>query len=105
MLLIPRATEKSYSEQTKQTYVFVVPANASKQAISKAVAEQYQVTPLSVRTLTRKGKATRFSRGKHAYPGTTYRQDKKYAYVTLKAGDKIRIFDEETDKISSKEKK
>jgi len=45
---------------------------------------------------TRKGKATRFSKGKHAYPGTTYRRDRKYAYVTLAEGNKIRVFDEET---------
>lgn len=87
----PRATEKSYSEQAKRTYVFGVKRNASKQVIAKAVEEEYKVTVTSVRVLTRKGKKTRFSRGKHAYPGVTYRQDKKYAYVTLKEGDKIRV--------------
>jgi ribosomal protein L23 len=91
----PRATEKSYAEQTKNTYVFSVPANASKQSIKKAVEEEYKVTAISVRVLTRKGKATKFSRGKRAYPGTTFRQDKKYAYVTLKDGDKIKVFEEE----------
>lgn len=95
MLLIPRATEKAYSEQTKQTYIFIVPKNASKQAISKAVSEQFKVTVEDVRTLVRDGKKTRFSRGKHAYPGTTYKQDRKFAYVTLKKGDSIRIFEEE----------
>ena len=94
MLVTPRATEKTYRAQTQNTYVFNVPANASKQAVARAVAEQFGVTVTSVRILIRKGKATRFSRGKHAYPGTTYRQDKKLAYVTLKDGDKIRVFDE-----------
>ena len=89
------ATEKAYHEQTKRTYMFVVPADASKQAVAKQVADQFNVTVLGVRIVVRKGKATRFSRGKHAYPGTTYRQDKKIAYVTLKEGDKIKVFDEE----------
>ena len=95
MLVIPRATEKTYREQTKRTYVFNVPKDASKQAVKEAVEKQFGVSVISVRVLTRKGKSTRYSRGKHAYPGTTYRQDKKYAYVTLKDGDKIKIFDEE----------
>ena len=95
MLVRSIATEKAYHEQTKRTYMFVVPADASKQAVAKQVADQFNVTVLGVRIVVRKGKATRFSRGKHAYPGTTYRQDKKIAYVTLKEGDKIKVFDEE----------
>lgn len=95
MLVRPIATEKAYHEQTKRTYMFVVPAGASKQAVAQQVADQYKVTVLGVRVVIRKGKATRFSRGKHAYPGTTYRQDKRIAYVTLKEGDKIKVFDEE----------
>lgn len=95
MEIYPRATEKTYLEQTKRTYVFLVPSGASKQAAKKAVEEQFNVTVTSVRILTRKGKATRYSKGKHAYPGTTYRRDRKFAYVTLKEGDKIKVFEEE----------
>lgn len=104
MLLIPRATEKSYAEQTKRTYVFIVEAGASKQAIAKAVAEEYKVTVEDVRTLVRKGKAIRYSRGKHAYPGITHRQDKHLAYVTVKEGDKIPVF-EEPEETQQPEKK
>ena len=92
---IPRATEKAYTEQTKNTYIFYVPQSASKQEVAKTIAEAFKVTVVDVRTATRKGKATRFSRGKHAYPGTTFRQDHKVAYVTVKAGDKIPVFEEE----------
>ena len=107
MLVRPIQTEKAYREETKRTYMFIVPANASKQAVAKQVSEQYNVTVTSVRVVLRKGKATKFSRGRHAYPGTTYRQDKKIAYVTLKEGDKIKVFDEEpveeaTDKKADK---
>ena len=95
MLVRPIQTEKAYREEAKRCYMFVVPADASKQAVAKTVEEQYKVTVTSVRIVLRKGKTTKFSRGKHAYPGTTYRQDKKIAYVTLSEGDKIKVFDEE----------
>lgn len=94
-LITPRATEKAYSEQTKNTYVFYVPKTASKQEIAKAVSAAFKVTVISVRTAVRKGKPTRFSRGKHAYPGITFRQDHKIAYITVKAGDKIPVFEED----------
>lgn len=92
----PRATEKTYAEQTKRTYVFAVDRSASKQAIAQQIASDYNVTVTSVRTLIRKGKPTRFSRGKRAYPGTTHRQNKKLAYVTLAVGNSIRVFEEDS---------
>ncbi len=98
MLVRPIQTEKAYREQTKRGYMFIVPADAGKQAVAKQISEQYGVTVTSVRITIRKGKATKYSRGKHAYPGTTYRQDKKLAYVTLKDGDKIKVFDEPEEK-------
>ncbi len=91
---IPRTTEKAYGEETKHTYVFYVPMKASKQEIAKQIAEAFKVTVLGVRTIVRKGKPTRFSRGKHAYPGTTTRQDRKVAYITIKADEKIPVFEE-----------
>ena len=74
-MIVPRATEKAYVAETQNTYIFFVPKAASKQAIAKAIAEAFKVTVIDVRTSIRKGKPTRFSRGKHAYPGTTFRQD------------------------------
>ncbi len=102
----PRATEKTYLEQTKRTYVFPVSLKASKQEVAKAVEEKYNVKVVDVRTLIRDGKKTKFSKGKHAYPGITHRQDKKLAYVTLKEGNSIKVFDEpEETKTSAKEAK
>lgn len=103
-LLEPRATEKSYLEQTKRTYIFPIKAKASKQEVKALVEKEFQVTVTDVRTLTRKGKKTKFSKGKHAYPGITFRQDKKFAYVTLKEGDKIKVFDEPEDKTNASAK-
>ncbi|MBQ2695338.1 50S ribosomal protein L23 [Candidatus Saccharibacteria bacterium] len=103
-ILEPRATEKTYREQTKRTYVFPVEKGTSKQEVAKIVEKEFNVTVTDVRTLLRKGKKTRYSKGKHAYPGTTYRQDKKYAYVTLKEGDFIKVFEEPEDEKANAKK-
>ncbi len=109
-LLQPRATEKTYREQTKRTYAFFVADEASKQAIKTRVEKDYNVKVEDVRVLTRKGHKCRFSRGKHAYPGTAFRKDKKLAYVTLAEGNSIKVFETPEDKkqetkVSAKEAK
>ena len=104
-LLEPRATEKSYLEQTSRIYVFPVKKSMGKQEIARMVEKEFNVTVTNVRTLIRNGKKTKFSKGKHAYPGITHRQDKKFAYVRLKQGDSIKVFEEpeEDKKTSAKE--
>lgn len=97
-------TEKSYLSEAKNTYTFLVDKNASKQAVAAAVKEIFKVSPTSVRTLIRNGKATRFSRGKRAYPGTTYREDRKIAYVTLKKGEQIKLEEETEAKVEEPKK-
>lgn len=106
-LLEPRATEKSYLEQTNRIYVFPVKKTMGKQEIARMVEKEFNVTVTDVRTLIRNGKKTKFSKGKHAYPGITHRQDKKFAYVRLKKGDSIKVFDDEPEenKTSAKEAK
>ncbi|MBR2994051.1 50S ribosomal protein L23 [Candidatus Saccharibacteria bacterium] len=105
-LLEPRATEKSYLEQTNRIYVFPVKRTMGKQEIARMVEKEFNVTVTDVRTLIRNGKKTKYSKGKHAYPGTTYRQDKKFAYVRLKKGDSIKVFEEQEEtKTSAKEAK
>ena len=106
-LLEPRATEKTYAESLKRTYVFPVKKSMTKQEIAKLVAKEFNVTVTDVRTLIRDGKKTKYSKGKHAYPGITHRQDKKFAYVTLKEGDSIKVFEEQEDnnKTSAKDAK
>ena len=89
---LARATEKAYVLQSIRTYIIQVPLAASKQEIAKEVEKAFNVTVEDVRVVIRKGKKTRFSRGKHAYPGITHRRDHKFAYVTLKEGDKIKIY-------------
>ena len=108
-LLEPRATEKSYLEQTNRIYVFPVGLKDSKQKIASLVEKEFNVTVTDVRTMIRKGKRTKYSKGKHAQPGITYRKDRKFAYVKLKKGDSIKVFEDtdesEKDKTSAKEAK
>ena len=107
-ILEPRATEKTYLEQTKRTYVFIVKRSMGKQEVAKMVEKEFNVKVTDVRILIRDGKKTKFSKGKHAYPGITHRQDRKFAYVTLAEGNSIRVFDEpekEDNKASAKEAK
>ena len=104
-LLEPRATEKSYLEQTNRIYVFPVKKSMGKQEITRMVEKEFNVTVTDVRTLIRNGKKTKYSKGKHAYPGITHRQDKKFAYVRLKQGDSIKVFDEPENETSAKEAK
>ena len=105
-ILEPRATEKTYAESMKRTYVFPIKKNVTKQEIKKQVEKEFNVTVISVRTLIRNGKKTKYSKGKHQYPGITHRQDKKFAYVTLKEGDSIKVFEtEENNKTSAKDAK
>ena len=102
-LLQPRATEKTYNEQTKRTYAFFVDSNETKQSVAARVEKDYNVKVTDVRILTRKGKKCRFSRGKHAYPGTAFRRDHKLAYVTLAEGNSIRVFEAPEKKEAAKD--
>jgi large subunit ribosomal protein L23 len=65
-----------------------------KNEITATIEEQFGVSVVNIKTLVQNGKAVRFSRGKNRYPGTTKRKDWKKAYVTLKDGDSIKVFDE-----------
>lgn len=112
-LLPPRATEKAYFEQGRRTYIFTIESETSKQAVKTRVEKDYNVKVTDVRILTRKGKKCRFSRGKHAYPGTAFKRDRKFAYVTLAEGNSIKVFEtpednketEKKTKVSAKEAK
>ncbi len=92
--IAPKVTEKAYGLATKRQYIFTAPIGASRQLIAENVQEQFSVTVTGIKVLRRKGKAVRVNRGKHRYPATIFRPDVKLAYVTLKEGDKLDIFEE-----------
>ncbi len=92
--VFPRKTEKAYGQSLKNVYVFDVPTTANRNRITEAIESQFEVKVVNIRTLIQTGKAIRFSRGKKAYPGSTFRKDLKKAYVTLAEGDSIKVFEE-----------
>lgn len=100
--ITPVMSEKAYASSTKNVYVFQAPLECNKNEIRAAIEAQFGVTVTSIKTLVQDGKAVRFSRGKRRYPGTTTRKDVKKAYVTLKDGDSIKVFDVEEQKEEKK---
>lgn len=107
LTLKPRMSEKAYGQSLERNvYVFVVPTSANKQTIAQAVAAQFDVTVTNVRTVVQNGKAIT-SRSKRTRGITVTRKDIKKAYVTVKQGDHIAIFDapEDTKADSKADKK
>jgi large subunit ribosomal protein L23 len=84
----PLITEKlDKARELFSQYSFLVDRKATKDEIARAVASQFKVTVEAVRTLVMRGKIKRVgsSMGK--------RQNFKKAFVTLKSGDKIELFE------------
>lgn len=99
--LKPRLSEKAYQQSLeRQTYVFVVPTTANKLQIKQAVEAQFNVTVLDVNVVVQKGKMARSIRlgNRRARAIEGKRSDIKKAYVKLKDGDSIKIFEEEEKK-------
>lgn len=93
LALKPRMSEKAYATSLAlNTYVFMVPTNANKATVTAAVSEQFNVTVEDVRLMVVKGKAKQ-SYKKRQRPVTGKRADMKKAYVRLKDGDSIAIFE------------
>ncbi len=87
IIIRPVVTEKTtyLSEQNK--YVFQVANSANKDMVKKAVKEIFNVTPDRVNVIMMRGKKKRV---RYQYGYTTAW---KKAIVTLKAGDKIELFE------------
>lgn len=85
LVLGPRVTEKAAYAAEKNMYIFNVAMSANKIQIAQAIKNQYNVSPISVRVVVSKPKATTF-RGERGS-----QQAFKKAYVTLKKGDTIEI--------------
>lgn len=99
--IIPRMSEKAYQQSIlNQTYVFVVPKDSNKMQIKDAIQAQYGVTVEEVNIVVQQGKKARSIRlgNRKARPIIGERSSLKKAYVRLKAGDSIKIFEEEEKK-------
>ncbi len=84
----PLITEKSTILQEGQNkYAFEVDPRANKAQVKAAVERSFSVSVLDVNVVMVKGKRKRFGRR------MTSRPSWKKALVSLKAGDKIQIFE------------
>ncbi|MBI5473642.1 MAG: 50S ribosomal protein L23 [Ignavibacteriae bacterium] len=90
LLKRPIVTEKLTAMQEKGVYAFEVEKDANKISIANAVEKKFNVTVLSVRTSTHKGKTKSQMTRRGRFAGRT--SSWKKAYVRLKAGDKIEFF-------------
>lgn len=89
----PRISEKTFAQAQNGMYVFDVPARATKQQISQAVAKQFSVSVVDVNTVVVKGKVKKSYR-KGGAPVVGKRKDVKKAYVRLGEGQTIPVFEE-----------
>ena len=89
VILAPVISEKSINITAANKYTFYVAKTASKKEIAKAVGKKFNVDVLDVKVINIRGKKVRF--GKNRIAGK--RKDKRKAVVTIRAEQRIDIFD------------
>ncbi len=100
--LKPRISEKSYGLSEKQNvFVFEVPKSANKHTVAKAVSAQFDVTVTKVNISNAKGKAKR-TIVKRSRPIMGRESDVKKAYVTIREGESIAVFQSNETKTKPK---
>ena len=105
LILKPRLSEKTYGMSlVANTYTFEVPGDANKHTVANAVAAQFDVTVVNVNIVNVKGKTKRTVR-KGGRPTMGKRSDVKKAYVTLKEGESLPIFESVAGDAEKKETK
>lgn len=87
VLIKPIVSERSYKLLEQNKYSFEVNTKVSKEAIANSVEKAFKVKVINVNTMNCKGKFKR--QGKTS----GYTKNWKKAIVTLKAGDKIDVFE------------
>lgn len=83
----PLVTEKNTAMQAEGKYTFEVAKGANKVQVKQAVEKGFKVTVTAVNIITVRGRERRV--GRRIVAGSPW----KKAVVTLKAGDKIQIFE------------
>jgi large subunit ribosomal protein L23 len=84
----PLITEKQdRAREQHRHYSFLVDRKATKFDVARAVTEMFKVTVQNVRTLVMRGKIKRVGQSMGKRPNF------KKAFVTLKEGDKIELFE------------
>jgi large subunit ribosomal protein L23 len=83
----PLVTEKNTSLQSQGKYAFEVAGDSNKVMVKAAVEKAFKVNVISVNIMMVRGKEKRI--GRRIVQNSPW----KKAVVTLKAGDKIQIFE------------
>ncbi|MCL2094847.1 50S ribosomal protein L23 [Candidatus Saccharibacteria bacterium] len=94
-------TEKCFALSQQSVYMFKVPFGASKQAIAKAVEEEFKVKVDDVRVEVRKGKVQRKMVTKRKAAAVA-KADVRLAFVKLHTGHAIQMFETEETKADKK---
>jgi large subunit ribosomal protein L23 len=103
--LTPRFSEKAYGmsmNKLNPVVVFTVNKEVNKNEIKRAVEEEYKVTVTDVRITNRKPKAYQRMVSRRSRAITVKINGYKKAYVTLKVGDFIPVFGEDTSAADAK---
>jgi large subunit ribosomal protein L23 len=87
MQIAPHISEKAVAMAEKGVYVFDVPSDANKISVTQAIEKAFKVEVTDVNILVTKGKLKRFQKT------TGRRKDVKKAYVKLKKGQSIALFE------------
>ena len=87
IIVRPVVTEKSMDLLADNKYTFIVDKKANKTEIKNAIEQIFKVEVVKVYTMNIKGKPKRMGRFEGKRP------DRKKAVVSLKAGQKIRLFE------------
>ncbi len=93
VIVRPLFTEKvSHLTEGQNTYGFVVALGANKIEIRKAIEKKFNVKVEAVRTAITEGKGKMVFRRSGRFSGK--KPDYKKAFVVLKKGDKIDLFEQ-----------
>lgn len=106
--LRPVLSEKSYALTTlSNTYVFEVPLGCNRLEVRREIESRFKVTVTKITSLVTKGKEARSLRigDRSGHRVTGQRKDVKKVYVSLKNGDKIKVFEEPKESKKKAEKK
>ena len=93
--LLPHVSEKTFkAAQGENIYTFNVSPAFNKIQIKEAIESQYKVTVEDIKTATVKGKPKN-TPVRRSQPIKGRRSATKKAYVKLKSGDRIAVFEEQ----------
>ncbi|HWQ75857.1 MAG TPA: 50S ribosomal protein L23 [Syntrophomonas sp.] len=87
IIIRPVVTEKSMDLLADNKYTFIVDKHSNKTEIKNAIEHIFKVDVVKVYTMNIKGKPKRMGRFEGKRP------DRKKAIVSLKSGQKIRLFE------------